>query len=277
MKFGGHKKFFELMRLTLRNLGYEVVKSSTLESLLTEIDQTSEIRSKLAFFEEIVSSTFCDDKKMLVLKNFENSYAQLKQDLIALFFSKDGPGYFVEFGATDGKTLSNTYLLEKRFGWRGILAEPATSWHKDLMANRNVHINTECVWKVSGQILSFMETDSRELSTIAKFSSHDSHGEDRKVNLQYEVMSISLLDLLDLYEAPRYIEYLSIDTEGSEFEILNAFDFSQYTFGLITCEHNFSANRDRVYDLLTKNGYQRVMMGISKFDDWYVKLNLVEA
>ena len=277
MRFLGGKIFFGMPRLALRKAGFEIVKSSTLETLLVDIDQTSEIRSKLAFIEEVISSSISDEKKMLVLRNIENSHAQLNQDLVALIFSKEGPGYFVEFGATDGKTLSNTYLLEKRFGWKGILAEPATSWHEELKENRNVHINTDCVWKNSGSILSFMETDSRELSTITKFSSHDSHRVDRRENLTYEVMSVSLLDLLKMYNAPRYIDYLSIDTEGSEFEILSAFDFTEYSFGLITCEHNFSAHRDRIHDLLAKNGYQRVLTEISKFDDWYVSTKLIEA
>ena len=89
----------------------------------------------------------------------------------------------------------------------------------------------------------------------------------------YHVESISLLNLLEKYDAPRRINYLSIDTEGSEFEILNAFDFTAYSFDVITCEHNYTANREKIYELLTKNGYQRINQEVSQFDDWYIETN----
>ena len=68
-----------------------------------------------------------------LLKAIRNSKSQLGQDIFALFEVgfKEG-GYFVEFGATNGVSLSNTYVLEKEFAWGGILAEPAMRWHRDI-------------------------------------------------------------------------------------------------------------------------------------------------
>ncbi len=74
--------------------------------------------------------------------------------------------------------------------------------------------------------------------------------------------------------APKIIDYLSIDTEGSEFDILNAFDFGEYSFRVITCEHNYTEKRLLIHDLLKKNGYKRVFEEISLFDDWYVNITL---
>jgi len=87
----------------------------------------------------------------------------------------------------------------------------------------------------------------------------------------YSVTSISLEDLLNEYKAPYHIDYLSIDTEGSEYEILSAFDFSKYHIEVITCEHNYTKSREKIYNLLANNGYKRVYEEISQFDDWYVK------
>ena len=86
----------------------------------------------------------------------------------------------------------------------------------------------------------------------------------------YEVNTVSLIDLLKMYDAPRFVEYLSIDTEGSEYDILSAFDWESYRFGLISVEHNFTNNRERIERLLTANGYRRILTDLSKFDDWYV-------
>ena len=63
---------------------------------------------------------------------------------------------------------------------------------------------------------------------------------------------------------------MSIDTEGSEFEILSAFNFEKYKFKVITCEHNFTSNGEKIFNFLTKKGYVRKYNNISKFDDWYV-------
>ena len=76
--------------------------------------------------------------------------------------------------------------------------------------------------------------------------------------------------MLERHGAPRNMEYLSIDTEGSEYDILSQLDFDRYMFGVITCEHNFLPAREQIHRLLTSHGYVRKLEDISKFDDWYV-------
>lgn len=206
-----------------------------------------------------------------VLRHLGDSKSQLQQDIFVLteLCFKTG-GYFVEFGATNGVDLSNTYLLEKGFGWTGILAEPARSWHSELKKNRSSIIESKCVWSTSGQTLKFNETASGEFSTIDVFSDLDQHSRVRESGQRYEVETISLVDLLETYNAPNEIDYLSIDTEGSEYDILNSFDFERFKFKVITCEHNFTPQREKIHDLLTQHGYVRKFEEISEFDDWYV-------
>jgi hypothetical protein len=87
----------------------------------------------------------------------------------------------------------------------------------------------------------------------------------------YEIETISLNDLLKKYNAPKDIDYISLDTEGSEVNILEAFDFSQYKVKFFTVEHNNKeVNRQKIYDLLTSKGYDRVLTYISNWDDFYV-------
>ena len=157
-----------------------------------------------------------------ILLNFNGeSKSQIKQDIFVL--SQTGfkrNGYFVEFGATDGITLSNTYLLETKFNWGGIVAEPLKSKYSELIKNRACHVENLCLWSESGKSLEFNETPNSDLSTIEQFSSCDYQSESRKGGNIFNVKTISLFDLLEKYNAPRYIDYLSIDTEGSEYEIL---------------------------------------------------------
>ena len=82
---------------------------------------------------------------ILTLNGGENSRSQFKQDVFALMVNKfrEG-GYFVEFGATNGYDISNTYILEKQFGWQGILVEPAKMWHENLIKNREMRLFSTC-------------------------------------------------------------------------------------------------------------------------------------
>jgi FkbM family methyltransferase len=212
-----------------------------------------------------------DESSRRLVASWRDSKAQLFQDLYVLSeleFKRNG--FFVEFGATNGVTLSNTFLLEKQFGWTGILAEPGRSWHRDLKANRSCIVDTSCVWRESGSTLAFNDAGGTELGTIDSFSGLDHHSKSRLEGEKYDVATISLRDLLHKHDAPKSIDYLSIDTEGSEYEILRNFDFDEYKFRVITCEHNFSEQRERLFSLFTRNGYVRKYESLSEFDDWYV-------
>lgn len=211
---------------------------------------------------------------MLMQHSRAHSSAQLKQDIFALLVNgfKRG-GFFVEFGATDGIDLSNTFLLEKEFGWRGILAEPGMMWHADLSANRECSIDFDCVWSKSGEELDFDMVDLGALSTLSQFSDCDGHGMARKNKETCKVRTISLLDLLQKHGAPAVIDYMSVDTEGSELDILSAFDFDRYKFNCITIEHNYTPAREPLNELMQKNGYKRVFDYLSKWDDWYVPVD----
>ncbi|TKT46786.1 FkbM family methyltransferase [Rhizobiaceae bacterium LC148] len=205
-----------------------------------------------------------------------NSRAQILQDLWVCYELEEmRGGYFVEFGSTNGITNSNTWLLEKAFGWRGILAEPNPFWHADLAANRNAHIEHRCVSSRSGEQVTFLATDGvdPELSGIAAFANGDHFADVRHSGTPISVETISLNDLLDAYDAPETIDYISIDTEGSELDILSSFDFGQHRFNLISVEQN-SRTKRAIETLLMKNGYARVFPQYSQWDGWYVSKEL---
>ena len=70
----------------------------------------------------------------------------------------------------------------------------------------------------------------------------------------------------------KQIDYISIDTEGSEFEILKNFDFKKRNIEIFTIEHNFiEEKRDKIFKIMTKNDYKRVFENLSHWDDWYVR------
>ena len=262
----------KLLKFFLKCVGIGITTHTNLTKLI-EIQNTVSINTNAKLDLDFIQATKPRDLTSFFTA-LGKSKSQLRQDLFVLVELNflEG-GYFVEFGATNGVDLSNTYLLEQGFSWRGILAEPARVWHEELQKNRPLaSIESSCVWRDSTSTLAFNETFPASLSTIDNFSQSDLHASAREIGTHYEVHSISLMDMLKKHGAPQQIDYLSIDTEGSEFEILSAFDFSKYSFRTVTIEHNFTENREKICDLLTTHGYQRRYESISDFDDWYVKI-----
>lgn len=192
--------------------------------------------------------------------------SQLGQDkwIIEQVFPGKRGGFFVDIGAADGITLSNTYVLEREFGWQGICAEPGADYER-LVRNRACITDDACVTDKTGEKVSFLLADNPQFSGIVCHM--DCHSPNGRV---VERNTKSLLDLLIQHKAPRFVEYISIDTEGSEFVILREFPFDAYTFGAITVEHNHvEPKRANILALLTANGYRRVSR--VAFDDWYLK------
>jgi FkbM family methyltransferase len=207
------------------------------------------------------------------MPRLKSSRAQLFQDLWALWTNDQRRGgYFVEFGAGDGVHLSNTAFLETEMGWSGLLAEPNPLFVEQVRANRRCRVSDKCVFSESGRTMDFVATRVGEFSFLADLEPSDSHQERRsKVAMRVEVQTITLNDLLLEAEAPRQIDYLSVDTEGSELEILSAFDFDRWDVRAISVEHNKTPARQAIYELLVRNGYRRQWPEFSRFDDWYVR------
>jgi len=196
------------------------------------------------------------------------STSQLGQDLWVL--EKTGfkrGGYFVEFGATDGVRLNNTYLLEKEFGWAGLCAEPNPEFLEKLKRNRSCTVSADCIAGVSGQVVEFLLADEYG-GMLAHL--RDQHDDRRKGFLDLgqtcSLATVSLDEFLRKHNAPRIIDYLSIDTEGSEYEILKNFPFDRWEIRLITVEHNFTPIRTNIRDLLISRGYT---CQEAQWDDWY--------
>ena len=211
-----------------------------------------------------------------IVNLLRNSQSQIGQDVfvacqLGLWKKSSTTRYFVEFGATDGINLSNTYTLEKIFKWQGLLIEPARIWKDRLISNRSSSLDFRCVYSESGKKIEFNESRDAVYSTILHFSENDAHAKERTNGESYLVETVTLNDALTDHGAPVIIDYLSIDTEGSEFQILQSIDFNKWFFRVITVEHNYMPQRILINELLTEHGYKRVFENLSYMDDWYIK------
>jgi len=262
LKFTKKLNFYELATFSnSKNLN----DSSVLKQAL---DQEVLIDPKKNFLKDFIEHF----KKIKVINS------QLYQDIFASFIiDKKFEKTFLEFGATDGIKLSNTYLLENSFGWKGALSEPSPQWHKSLKNNRKESIIiSECIWSESKKKLDFFMSDFGELSTLKNFIDNDINSLPDNTNMRkksgkfIEVETISLNDVIKKFFNGNSPSYISVDTEGSEYEILKTLNFNLYRPKLFTVEHNFTDNEIKIDDLMKSNNYLRVFKDLTAFDAWYI-------
>ncbi len=260
--------------LALRALG---VNQERIKIARAFVDTVKVLRERPVRKVDANEETRLKDFVRFAAQHAAQSRSQILQDLWVLFeYGSKTSGYFVEFGATDGRSNSNSFLLEKSYQWKGILSEPNPLHHDKLYSLRDCHISTQCVYSRSGLTERLACTEQSSFSHMVSVEPDDHHQEKgrRAVADYVDVETISLNDLLDHFEAPQEIDYMSVDTEGSEYDILQAFDFSKRRIGLINVEHNYSPKRETIADLLQRNGYTRRFPELSRFDDWFIHRDL---
>jgi FkbM family methyltransferase len=202
----------------------------------------------------------------------QRSAAQLLQDIWVLYETDfRSNGFFVEVGASDGIAWSNTLLLERSFDWRGILIEPNPIHRDTLPLNRRAKVHFGCIGPRTGDIVDFWSTAEPELSSIGAYAGQDDHATARQTHVSRTMTTISLNDALEECDAPGQIDYVSLDTEGSELDILSTFDFARYRVRLWTIEHNHTAQEAKIDRLMASHGYVRKFPDWSRFDAWYVR------
>ena len=140
-------------------------------------------------------------------------------------------GVFVELGAGDGLEGTNTLAFEEKLGWTGLLIEPVQELFDKLQVNRKgarcVH---SCVAGTTG-LRSFAESGLNSGTTGRLIASSDL---DKLVDMTCQTLG----DLIDTHlgDMGRHIDYLSLDTEGTELEILWTFDFNRHQVDVISIE-----------------------------------------
>jgi len=197
-------------------------------------------------------------------------YSQSGQDeWINKIFNGKRYGYYVDIGAYDGLESSNTAYFEKDLDWDGICVEANPSYYSRLTANR---------------------ASQNVFAAVSNYNGVIKFGNDSISENGVEVPCKTLNTILEECNAPAFIDYLSIDVEGHEPTILEAFDFDRWRFGAMTVEHNLycwgDANKVRLHELLTSKGYIRVvedapcldtnpMYYQQPYEDWYVNTEIL--
>ncbi len=168
-------------------------------------------------------------------------YSQVGQDywVFGEAFNNKKNGFFIEIGSADGITLNNTFLLEAKYKWKGICIEANPVFYETLIKFRQ----SKCL-----NIAVDMKEDTVEFiqaGLSSRMSIIDSND-----NIDGDVIVIpskSLKSVLIENNAPKVIDYLSIDVEGAEERILLNFCFDEYRFNCITIERPSDKLRQKLF------------------------------
>lgn len=203
--------------------------------------------------------------------------SQLGQDFLAYKFLislNNLSKTYVDIGAHDGISYSNTYFFEKFLGWKGICIEPNPNVFTELKKNRN-SLNFQCAISDKNEDIEFMiiqgysEMLSGAVKHLNKKHKNRIKSEVNKYNQDVTIVSVKSLKLQDILEDAELdkIDLLSIDIEGGEYSALKSIDFNRVEFRLIITENNYREKKIR--KLLKKCNYHLALRVES--DEFYCK------
>lgn len=189
------------------------------------------------------------------------------QDLWVLYETNcHTSGFFVEIGASDGLRKSNAWLLEE-YGWQGIAIEPDPVSFETLERVRKCKVLKIAVvarfsflpWRLLGRVGSGISERSTSIAQALKAPTSFL----RSVCI---VPANRLSVILRNCDAPRTIDYISLDTEGGELRILQETLTAGYTINLISLEASTERIRKVIRKEMRKSGYEERFPGVARSD-----------
>jgi len=191
------------------------------------------------------------------LKPFLKSQSKQDKYLYEKFFwSKKTPGIYVEFGARDGKEHSNTYFYEYGLNWTGLLVEFEDNEFKNLAKNRPRSII------IQGAVCNERKIKEMALSKYGGWHGDPDHVVDHRkpyLGKKVQVKCYTLNELLTT-AGIRYVDYMSVDTEGSELSIIEKFDFEKFVVDIIQIEVLMGEKeiKRKIHELMISKGYDHI-------------------
>lgn len=179
-------------------------------------------------------------------------------------------GYFIEVGANDGYTISNTYWFEKMRNWKGLVVEPIPHLVDKITHNRWCDIYSGCVYIKDGTI-DFLHIDgySEMISGIPDAYHKQYHERVKREIEQHKqktntisVNCSTLNSLIKIFntnngrKSDDVIDYLSLDCQTAELHVLNNYDFNENPCKVISIDMN-NLNCQQLLDWFSDNGFRQ--------------------
>jgi FkbM family methyltransferase len=173
-------------------------------------------------------------------------------------------GLFIDVGAHDGVSLNNTLYFQQTHNWRGINIEPIKSVYDKLVVNRPNDVNLNCAVSQKNGTDEFILNEGHTEMISGLKNTYDTR---HLVRLQKEIeehggkteiinVETKRLDtIFDEYNI-KYINYLTIDVEGAEFEVIKSINFDKVFIDVIDFENNYEDNTESIIEYLKEKNYK---------------------
>lgn len=202
-------------------------------------------------------------------------YSQFQQDkfLEENIFKGYKFGIFVDIGAHNGIDINNTLYFEKNNKWNGYNVEPIKDVYDKLVINRPNCINLNYAVSNSDGLSDFI-CNKGYSEMISGLSDNYDHrhftrlsNEQKQMGGTTEVIKVTTKKFSTMCKENniRYINYLSIDVEGSEFDVIKSIDFDDVFIDVIGFENNYKDTSECIIDYLITKGYKMLLNGSDIF------------
>lgn len=195
--------------------------------------------------------------------------SQVGQDryLNEVIFKDKKNGFFVDIGAHDGYTFSNSYFFEDKRGWDGICVEPMPDVFKELSKRRTCKCINAAVSSIKGEVQFLVDKGFDMLSCI--YNENNEEDRQKLESGKAELIKIPSIPMNEiLQDVNRPIDFVSIDTEGFELDVLKSIDLERFDIKAFTIENN--SRKSHLRDYLIPLGYKYVFT-IGDLDEIFVK------
>jgi len=171
-------------------------------------------------------------------------HSQYAQDIsvFALLGGKTG-GFFIDLASNEPLAKSNTRALERDRGWKGLCIEANPRCWEALRSIRSCHLVTVAVADTNGEVqfvdddgfsgIVSEKTDHKEMPMYTTKSMNTRH---KKLAANFTMKTMPFADILEATNAPRCIDYMSLDVEGAETLVMHSFPFANHTVAVMTIE-----------------------------------------
>jgi len=193
-------------------------------------------------------------------------YSQCSQDeyLENNFFKGYKNGFYVDVGAHDGVDINNTLYFEKNNNWRGINIEPIKKVFDLLVKNRPNDININCaVVNHNGETEFYLNEGCTEMLSGIKDKYDKRHlerlnNENNEKSCTTQIIKVITKKLETIFDENKisHVNYLSIDVEGAEFEVIKSINFDKVFIDIIGFENNFTDVSIPIILFLENNGFK---------------------
>jgi len=243
--------------------------------LIEEIPNTYDEKKFYVLRGDLRQKIWNCERKLFWNEKFPSQSGQDK--IIKNYFFKDKKhGFFVEIGAFDGIMGSNCFHFEKFLNWEGIAFEPSNTQFEKLKLNRKCHLINKAIATEEKEV-EFLEVEEgyTQMSGILneKYISEETIKKDPRSKTKKIIITTTTFD--KNIPVDKEIDYLSIDIEGGEMELLDSIDFKKYNIKVISVENNSpeKLNFKEFFDKKNFNYFDRVGQDEIFYNKNYFKLS----